>query len=736
MSGLKETAMNDVALSSAPRLSRRDVVHGLAAGGSVLLAGRVGTLELFAQEAARAAAINAFIAIAPDGKVTLQCAHSEMGQGISTTFTAIIADELEADWSKCETVFSPAGKPYRHPLYDWQFTGNSESIRAYHALIRKMGAAAREMLIAAAAERLQVPAAALTARAGRVHHAASRRSIGFGDVAAAAAARPVPSEPRVKPEREWRIVGHGRSLPRIDIPAKVAGTAVFGIDVKVPGMVHAAVVSAPTIGGQVAAVDEASVAGMAGVIKVVPLGGAVAVVAEHYWQARLALAKLKVDWQTGPGGRFDDAALDAMYRKAMRGDAGWAQAEKLGDALGVLADSQRIIEAEFEAPWTAHTPMEPMNATVAAADDGATVWAPVQGIQMTQVVLANVLKLPPEKIVINRTYLGGGFGRRLLADFVAQAALCSKAVGRPVKLIWAREEDIRQDWYRPAFLHHIRAALGADGSPAALHHRLVAPSIIKPVSPTPVKPGTVDALAVESLVGHPYAIANRRTDYHMLEVPIPTMVLRTTGQGPNNFALESFIDELAHAAGRDPYQYRRQLLAHDPVALAVLDRAAVRAGWGKAPNGHFQGLAFADGFGSYLCQVVELSMVDGAIKVHKVTSVCDPGRVLDRVNATSMIEGGVVWGLSVALYSALTFAEGHVRETNFDAYRVATLPDTPALVTDFLENRKTLGGLGEIGPVCVPAALCNALFAATGKRHRRLPLAREGVFTVYGKIYG
>jgi len=728
--------MNDVALSSAPRLSRRDVVHGLAAGGSVLLAGRVGTLELFAQEAARAAAINAFIAIAPDGKVTLQCAHSEMGQGISTTFTAIIADELEADWSKCETVFSPAGKPYRHPLYDWQFTGNSESIRAYHALIRKMGAAAREMLIAAAAERLQVPAAALTARAGRVHHAASRRSIGFGDVAAAAAARPVPSEPRVKPEREWRIVGHGRSLPRIDIPAKVAGTAVFGIDVKVPGMVHAAVVSAPTIGGQVAAVDEASVAGMAGVIKVVPLGGAVAVVAEHYWQARLALAKLKVDWQTGPGGRFDDAALDAMYRKAMRGDAGWAQAEKLGDALGVLADSQRIIEAEFEAPWTAHTPMEPMNATVAAADDGATVWAPVQGMQMTQVVLANVLKLPPEKIVINRTYLGGGFGRRLLADFVAQAALCSKAVGRPVKLIWAREEDIRQDWYRPAFLHHIRAALGADGSPAALHHRLVAPSIIKPVSPTPVKPGTVDALAVESLVGHPYAIANRRTDYHMLEVPIPTMVLRTTGQGPNNFALESFIDELAHAAGRDPYQYRRQLLAHDPVALAVLDRAAVRAGWGKAPNGHFQGLAFADGFGSYLCQVVELSMVDGAIKVHKVTSVCDPGRVLDRVNATSMIEGGVVWGLSVALYSALTFAEGHVRETNFDAYRVATLPDTPALVTDFLENRKTLGGLGEIGPVCVPAALCNALFAATGKRHRRLPLAREGVFTVYGKIYG
>jgi isoquinoline 1-oxidoreductase beta subunit len=734
MPELKEAAMTDA--PSALRLSRRDVFNGLAAGACVLLAGRAGTLELLGQEDARGAVINAFVAIAPDGKVTLQCAHSEMGQGISTTFTAIIADELEADWSKCETIFSPVGKPYRHPLYDWQFTGNSESIRSYHALIRKMGAAAREMLIAAAAARLDVPPAELAARDGMVLHAASGRAVGFGEIAAAAAAQGVPGEPRIKPESEWRIVGHGRTLPRIDIPTKVAGAAVFGIDVKVPGMVHAAVLSAPTIGGQIAAVDEASVAGMAGVIKVVPLGGAVAVVAEHYWQARLALARLKVDWQAGRGGAFDDAALAAMYRKALAGNAGWAQAEKQGDAAGVLAASKRVFDVEYQAPWTSHAPMEPMNATVAVSDDGATVWAPVQGTQMTQIVLANVLKLPPEKIVINRTYLGGGFGRRLLADFVAQAALCAQAVGRPVKLIWSREEDIRQDWYRPAFLHHIRAALGADGWPAALHHRLVAPSIIAPVSPTPVKPGTVDMLAVESLVDHPYRIAHRQTDYHMLDVPIPTMVLRTTGQGPNNFALESFIDELAHAGSRDPHQYRRRLLADNRPALAVLDRAAARAGWGKTPPGHFQGLAFADGFGSYLCQVVELSMVDGAVKLHKVTSVCDPGRVLDRVNAASMIEGGVMWGLSVALYSALSFDQGHVRETNFDAYRVATLPDTPELVTDFLENRETLGGLGEIGPVCVPGALCNALFAATGKRYRRLPLAREGVFTVYGKIYG
>jgi len=255
------------------------------------------------------------------------------------------------------------------------------------------------------------------------------------------------------------------------------------------------------------------------------------------------------------------------------------------------------------------------------------------------------------------------------------------------------------------------------------------------VSPTPIQPGTVDALAIEGLVEHPYGIPNRRTDYHMLQVPIPTMVLRTTGHGPNNFAFESFVDELAHAAGQDPYQYRRKLLADRPVALAVLDRAAALASWGKLEPGHFQGLAFADCFGSYLCQVVELSLVDGAVKIHRVTSACDPGRVLDRVNAVSMIEGGVIWGLSVALYSAISFTNGGVRETNFDGYRVLTLPDTPELVTEFLESRETLGGLGEVGPVCVPAALCNALFFATGSRHRRLPLARERVFTTYGKIY-
>jgi isoquinoline 1-oxidoreductase subunit beta len=727
----KETDMSE-RKSRSDRITRRELLKATA----VLVAGRVGTYELFAQAAVqRGTAINAWIAIARDGKVTLQCAHSEMGQGISTTFAAVIADELEADWERCEVVFSPAAEAYRHPIYNWQFTGNAESIRSYHGLIRKMGAAAREMLIAAAAHKLGVPASELIARKGRVLHPASKRTIGFGDIATEAAAQPVPAEPAVKPESEWRLVGAKRSLPRRDIPAKVMGTAEFGMDVRVPGMVYAAVQSAPTIGGMAANIDDGAARAMPGIIGVVPLGSAVAVVAEHYWQARLALEQLKVDWQPGPSVDVNDAGLEARYRAAVSGTGGWAQAEKRGDAVAALATAHRTIEAEYEAAWVSHAPMEPMNATVSVNGESVTVWAPIQGMQMTQVVLASALKLAPEKITVHRSYLGGGFGRRLLADFVLQAALCSEAVGRPVKVVWSREEDIKQDWFRPAFLLRSRAALRADGLPEAIHQRLVAPTILAPVSPTPVKPGMVDGLAVEGLVEHPYKVANVQVDYHMLQVPVSTMVLRTTGHGPNNFAFESFIDELAIQAGVNAYEYRRSLLADNPVARAVLDRAAQLAMWGQAAAGRHQGLAFADAFGSYLCQVIELSITEGAIKLHKITSVCDPGPVLDRINAVSMIEGGVVWGLSTALYSAITFAGGHTRERNFDRYRVVTLPDTPELVTDFLENRSKLGGLGEVGPVCIPAALGNALFAATGNRYRRLPLSRDGMFTVYGKLF-
>jgi isoquinoline 1-oxidoreductase beta subunit len=720
---------------ASPSLSRRSLLKAVTATGTVLVAGQLGLDRVFGQDSIAAAMpINAWVAVASDGAVTLQCAHSEMGQGIMTTFAAVIADELDADWNKVRVEFSPAALPFRHPLYNWQFTGNSESIRSYHALIRKMGSAARAMLIAAAAESLGAPVAELTTRNGTVHHAASGRSIGYGEVATAAAAKPVPQDPHVKPQAEWQLVGHGRSLMRLDVPAKVDGSAIFGIDVKVPDMAHAAVISAPTIGGAVASVDDSDMRNRPGVIAVVPLGSAVAVVAEHYWQARLAVEALSVAWTDGPGGAFGDQELDDMYRAAMAGDA-WAVAEEHGDARGVLNGSPRMIEAEYWSPWQAHAPMEPMNATVSVTAEGATVWAPTQGPQMAQVVLASVLGIDPESVTVHRTYLGGGFGRRLLADYIAQAAICAKAVGRPVKLIWHREEDFKQDVYRPGFLHHVRAVTDEEGLPLALHQRLVAPTILGPVSPTPLQAGDVDALAVEGARELTYAIPNNHVDYHMLQVPVPTMVWRTTGYGPNTFAVESFIDELASLAGENPYQYRRRLLAGNTAATAVLDRTATLANWGRSDTGRFQGIAFADCFGSYLCQVVELSLVDDAVKLHKVTSVVDPGRVLDRINAASNIEGGVIWGLTAALYSEITFEHGHVREQNFDRFTIASLPDTPEMVTDFLEQRAELGGIGEVGPVCVAPALANALFAATGVRHRRLPLSRAGVRTVYGKQF-
>ncbi len=704
--------------------SRRSLLQGAAGAGVVLIVGRLGTDNAGSQSAA--APLNAFIAVAPDGAVTLQCAHSEMGQGIMTTFAAILADELEADWSRVSVVFSPAAPPFRHPVYNWQFTGNAESIRSYHASIRKMGAAAREMLVTAAARQLGVPAASLEAREGSVRHAASNRSLPYGALAADAAKLPVPEAPMLKPASAWRLVGNGRSLPRRDIPPKVDGSAIYGIDVRVPGMLHAAVIGAPTIGGTIASIDEARVRAMPGVRAIVPLGGAVAVVADHWWQARSAVESLDVIWKDGPGGRFDDAAINALYRKAMDGDA-WASAEAHGDATAMLGGAARVLDAEYWSPWQSHAPMEPMNATVALTQDGATVWAPTQGPQMTQVVLAQVLGIAPERVNVNRTYLGGGFGRRLLADFVAQAALCAKAVGRPVKLIWHREEDFKQDVYRPGFLTRVRATVDADGLPLALHQRIVAPTILGPVSPVPLKPGDVDQLAVEGARDLPYAIAHNRVDYHMLQVPIPTMVWRTTGFGPNSFVVETVLDELAAWSRQDPLAYRRRLLAGNAPALAVLERAAELAEWGKAAPGRFQGLAFADAFGSYLCQVVELSMSDGALTVHRVTSVADPGRVFDRINAIGNIEAGVIWGLTAALASEITFADGHVRERNFDAFRILSLPETPAMVTDLLEGRDGLGGLGEVGPVCVAPALANALFAATGTRHRRLPLARAGV---------
>jgi isoquinoline 1-oxidoreductase beta subunit len=495
-------------------------------------------------------------------------------------------------------------------------------------------------------------------------------------------------------------------------------------------MVYAAVVFPHALGAKIANVDPTEAKGMPGVIDIVPLGDAVVAVAEKYWQAARAVAAVKVSWTEPPAGAFDTAAIDARYTDAFA-QKPFEPVVSEGDPASVFAaaPADKTIEVEYRSPWLAHAPLEPMNCTAQVEGDRCTLWAPTQGQEMCQLVVGLTLGIPKQNVFVNRTYLGGGFGRRLVADYAVLAALTARAVKRPVKLIWSREGDMRHGSYRPAFIQRARATLGADGLPSALEVRLVAATILKPVSPGPFPNPKIDPLCVETLDEIPYGIENLHVGFHLLDVPIPTMVLRTTGAGPNLFFREALIDELAHQARIDPYQYRRRLLqkkSGNERLLAVLDLVAEKSGFSKKSAGRFLGLACGHGFGTYFAQVIELSATpDLVIELHRVITVVDCGQVLDPGIASASIASGVVWGLSYSLSSELTFKDGGVAESNYDGYSILTLPETPPTETFFIDSGAELGGIGEVGPLGVAAALSNAIFAATGKRLRTLPLKRH-----------
>jgi isoquinoline 1-oxidoreductase beta subunit len=725
------------------------------AGGSLLLCGQLDLALAQPEAGARpgsagsagsaAVALNAWLRIQPTNVTTILLSQAEMGQGVQTTLPAIIADELGADWSLVTVENAPADPAYRNPRNNWQFTGNAESVRSFFGLLRQMGAAGREMLIAAAARRWRVPASQCAAERSHVIHARSGRRLSFGELARDAAALPVPAKPSLKSPAEWTLLG--RALPRRDVPAKVAGTAVFGIDLEVDGpggMAHAAVKLCPVFGGDVDTVDESSLAGVPGVLAVVRIPGGVAVAAESYWQARRALDRLAVTWNEGPNSGLSTATLDQAYRETLAGDR-WTAVVDEGDApaaiAGARARGERVVSAEYGSAWQSHAPMEPMNCTARVTGDGCEIWGPTQGQEMVQIKVAAALGIPRERVRVERTYLGGGFGRRLIADYAVQAALVARALGRPVKILWSREEDLRHGPYRPRVVHRLEAALGSDGQPAAVAQKLVTPTILSAVigSGKVFRFPEVDPSCVEGLRHLRYGLPRHRLDLHLLEVPIPTMVWRTTGYGPNVFALECFIDELAHAAGKDPYQYRRALLLAHPDnqrALDVLDRVAREAGWSEQRPGRHRGLAFAHAFDSYIAQVVEISLAaPDTIEIHRVVSAVDCGHVLDPRIAASVIEGGIVWGLTQALISEITFERGRTVQSNFDDYRLLALPETPQTAVHFIDSQAAPGGLGELGPVTVTPALCNAIFAATGKRCRTLPLSRHGIYTRYARQF-
>ena len=708
-------------------LSRRDVVRG----GALVLAAAL--LPRGAGAAAEAARVTAWVRIGSDSRITLIASQSEMGQGTSTTLARLLADELSVGLDQVSIEFAPFDPAYRDPVYEWMFTGNSQSISSFYEVMRRMGAAAREMLLAAAAERLNVPPDSLDTADGVIRHRATNRALAFGEVAAEAARRSMPSDPRPLAD----LPPAGRAAQRWDIPGKVDGSAKFGIDVSLPGMLLAAVRCAPRFGGRLAQHDAATIKQRPGVVAAVELPNGLAVVAKTYWQARRALDEATLTWTEDGSTLTSGDALPPLYAERLESGPFFTHLNKALPPAQTDAGAQTLA-ATYEIPFQAHATMEPINCTARVADGRCDVWAPTQGVEMAHAVAMQVSGLPSERVTIHRTMIGGGFGRRLLADFVKQAVLVAMAVNAPVKLIWSREEELTHDFYRPAMLHRISGALDRSGALVSLAHRVVSPSHMlyilprrlfpqlpdwtAPASP-PVK---IDAMAVEGLIDIPYDVPAQVVEQHRLELDVPVSVWRTTGHGANNFVLESFIDELAAAARQDPLAFRRPLIARDARALGVLDLVADKSGWtAPPPAGTARGVALAKAFGGYAAAVAEVSVSGSSIKVRRLTFAVDCGRVLDPAIATSNILGGAVWGLS-AMRTQIGFERGAVVQQNFDTFEPLHLSEAPHCEVHFVASAGKPGGTGELGPVPVPAAVCSAIFAACGKRLRALPLAAAG----------
>jgi isoquinoline 1-oxidoreductase subunit beta len=672
--------------------------------------------------------LNAWIRISPNDEVTLISSQSEMGQGIMTTLPAVLAEELCADWNRIKVEFSSVAPAYRNPRINWQFTGNSESTTGFFDLMRTMGASAREMLIAAAVKRWGVKPEECYADNGRVIHRSSNRTFKFGEIAEDAATITPPQNPKLKPQSEWKLLG--RSLNRVELASKLNGTAIFGLDITVPGMVHAAVMQSPVHGGTVKDFDKQSVMNLPGVIDVVAIPNGIAVVANQYWQARQALKSLKVVFDGGTNSGVSTETLERQYRAALNGNS-WKTVKTEGDGLrseDMSGKFPEIFAQEYESQFLAHATMEPVNCTAHVTDDSCTVWGPLQGPELAKLVLSGLLKLTPEKVTINRTLLGGGFGRRLLVDFVVQAALVSKAVNRPAKIIWSREEDMQHDVYRPATLNRVTAALDKTKRPVAIAHKVVSPSILQFVY-APAVTEDNDPSCLEGLMETHYEIPSQRVDFKLLKVGVPTSVLRTTGYGPNIFALESFIDELAFKAKKDPIEFRLGLLK-DERSRKVLEMLVEKSEWKtRPPKGVARGMAYAEAFRTHIAHVVELSVKENLVKIHRITCVIDCGIALDPEICKNSIEGGTVWGLGVAFKSKITFSGGHTNESNFHDYEIAQMDETPPIEVHIVNSGSTkgFGGTGEVGPVTLVPAVANAIFAATGKRYRSLPLSRHGL---------
>ncbi|NYZ12969.1 xanthine dehydrogenase family protein molybdopterin-binding subunit [Azospirillum sp. RWY-5-1] len=726
---------NERPRTELPAASRRDVLRGGLLAGAGLLIGFTlparGPAPAVAATAAAGDAVmpNAFVRIAPDNTVTVLIKHLEMGQGVTTGLTTILAEELDADWAQMRAEHAPVDTAkYANLLFGIQGTGGSTAVANSWEQLRKAGASARAMLVAAAAERWKVPASEITVSKGVVSHAASNRSARFGELAEAAAKQTPPTDLKLKDQGAFTLIG--QRLPRLDSVAKTTGRAQFGMDVALPDALVAVVARPTRFGATVASFDATAAKAVPGVVDVVAIPQGVAVLAKGMWAATRGREALTVRWDESKAETRSSDAILAEYRKLAATPG--AVADKAGDAAAALAGAAKVLTAEFDFPYLAHAPMEPLNCTVKLAPDGMEIWTGCQFQTVDQANAARVAGLKPEQVRIHTLYAGGSFGRRATtnSDFIVEAVAIAKATGgkAPVKLIWTREDDVRGGYYRPMYHHALSAGLDAAGNLVGWRHRIVGQSILTgtPFEAMMVKDG-VDATSVEGANNLPYAIPNRSVELHTVKSPVPVLWWRSVGSTHTAFAVETFLDELAHAAGKDPVAFRRAMLAGEPRHRAVLDLVAEKAGWGTPlPQGRARGVALHESFHSFVAQVAEVSLdKDGRVRVDRVVCAVDCGVPVNPDVIRAQMEGGIGFGLGAIMAEQVTLTEGRVDQSNFHDYTPLRIDRMPTVEVHIVPSTAAPTGVGEPGVPPVGPAVANAVFALTGRRVRALPFAKE-----------
>ena len=708
-------------------VNRRDFLkNGMLVGGGLMLGCYLPHGKRIEEASAQSGGTfmpNAFIRISTDDRVTLIVNKSEMGQGVYTSLPMLVAEELEVDWKKIKVEAAPVDSAYNHTQWGIQGTGGSTSVWSEWERLQKVGATARWMLIQAAADIWKVDPASCRAEKGFVIHDATQRRISYGKLVEKASQMKVPKEVPLKEPKDFKLIG--KSMKRLDTPEKTSGKAIFGIDVKIPGLLTAVVVRSPVFGGKVKSFNSQKAKAIPGVKEIIQIDSGVAVIADGFWSANKGREVLEIVWDEGFLAKLSTEGMREEYDRLAK-DAG-APARKEGNAQQAFSKASKQFQAEYEVPFLAHACMEPLNCLVDLHEDRCDIWTGTQMQTMDRNAAARVAGLKPEQVKIHTPFLGGGFGRRAnpQSDFVAEAVGVARMVKKPVKVIWTREDDMKGGYYRPMWYDRIAAGLDDQGNLIAWQHTIVGQSIL---SGTPFDPKKeVDPASVEGAGNIPYEIPNISVDLHSPKIGIPVLWWRSVGHSHTAFVVESFIDEVAHAAGKDPYELRRKLLTKHPRHFGVLQLAAEKAGWGNPlPKGHGRGMAVHESFGSFVAQVAEVSVnPSGTVRVHKVVCAIDCGRIVNPDTIKAQMESGIVFGLSATLHGEITFKNGRVNQSNFHDYPILRMSEMPLVEVHIVPSEEKSGGVGEPGVPPIAPAVCNAIFAVTSKRIRSLPIRME-----------